>query len=266
MTPADLVARIEANPVEGSPDAMRQAFARRVGHRTDVPLTRIGGYVGRTFGDGPPKAVWLHGGGYVFGSSETHSAAASYTARRMGGGIFVLDYPLAPEAAWADILNSVVEVLEATGPLPLVGDSAGGHLALNVALARRDLITRLALISPNTDRTGSSRTRSAGSDLMNDDAGDERLARMTFGLRPPEDPVVSPLLADLGGLPPVWITAATNEVLLDDTLLLSRALALSGVPCETSIVQGLFHLWPLWPEVLPKARTTLDGIAAFVSA
>ena len=150
------------------------------------------------------------------------------------------------------------------GPVAIGGDSAGGHLALCLALRRP--VLALALISPNTDRTGLSRTRKANEmrDAMVDDAGDRALARLCFGEMSLDDPDVSPLLANLARLPPTWLTAATNEVLLDDTLLLAAAAARAGVPVELSVRPGLLHLWPLWPQAIAEGAATLAAAADFV--
>ncbi len=265
MDRAGLEAQIRANPVEGTPAEMRSAFARRIGHRTDVPLTTLHGCDGRMFGEGVRLALWLHGGGYVFGSSETHSAAASRVARSAGMRVFVPDYPLAPETRWRGIADAMGSLLDRVGPVAVIGDSAGGHLALSLALRRPGAVRSLALISPNTDRTGRSRTRGSTRDLMNDDAGDRALGDMALAGIADDDPRASPLLADLRSLPPVYLTAATEEVLLDDTLLLARALGLARVPVEMDIRPGLFHLWPLWPDIIAEARHALDRVGQLLA-
>jgi acetyl esterase/lipase len=139
-------------------------------------------------------------------------------------------------------------------------------LALLATLRRPGKVRRLFLISPNTDRTGASTTRQSNSerDAMNDDAQDLALACLSFGDAPGANPDASPLHADLTTLPPVWITAATNEVLLDDTLLLIAALGRAGVPVQADIRKGLCHLWMLWPDAHPEARRTLKMLAAAV--
>ena len=262
MSRAEVLRRIRENPVEGDPQQMRAAFARLAGHRTEVPVERIGGVPARVFGSGP-TVLWLHGGGYVFGSSETHSACATALE---GFRVVVPDYRLAPENPWHAPLADARAVLDALGPVPVVGDSAGGHLALLLALGGG--VTRLGLISPNTDRSGLSETRArnSGRDAMNDDATDTRLWRMAMPDTAPDDPAASPLLAGLTGLPPVWITASTDEVLLDDSLLLIRALGRAGVPVTARIETGLMHMWTLWPDLLPEARATLRDLADWLRA
>ena len=283
LTRDAILARIDAHPLGDAPAEMRTAFAALI-RGADIPLPD-GAHVemradgsARVTGDGSgPEIVWLHGGGYVFGSSETHSAPA---AALEGCRVVVPDYRLAPEHPWPAPLEDARAVLDALGPVPVVGDSAGGHLAL--LLAQGGGVTRLGLISPNTDRSGESATRVANSarDLMNDDAADTRLWRMAMPGVAPDDPAASPLLAvraaggppsegraspDLG-LPPVWITASTDEVLLDDSLLLVRALGRAGVPVTARIETGLMHMWTLWPDLLPQARATLAELAQWLRA
>lgn len=79
-----------------------------------------------------------------------------------------------------------------------------------------------------------------------------------------DSPDASPLLGPLDGLPATFITCATTEVLADDSLLLARAAALAGVPVELRVESGLFHMWTLWPHVLPQAARTLDRFADFI--
>ena len=208
--------------------------------------------------------VWLHGGGLVFGSAKTHSVLATKLAQQTGRSVLVPEYRLAPEHPWPAPLEDVLSVLDATtGTIDLVGDSCGGFLALHAALARPDKVKRLALISPNTDHTGLSTTREANSDqdIMNDDENDTSLARQSFGDTLAEHSDASPLTSDLTNLPPVWITAATNEVLLDDTLLLIRSLGIAEVSCDAHIYQGLCHLWMLWPDALPEGVQVLRQLA-----
>lgn len=263
---------IAAHPITGTPEEMRAACEALVGALPAGNLASVGGVEGRWFGSsreaGVRPIVWLHGGGYVFGSSVTHGPCAGFLAKSADRSVFVPDYPLAPEHPWPAARDAAIAVLAALGVCDLVGDSAGGHLALVLAQRGDRDIRRLALISPNTDRTGRSRTRqvNSASDLMNDDEDDAALARLAFGDRPADDPEVSPLLASCKGLPPVYLTASTSEVLADDGLLLAQALGLADVPRTERFNDGLFHLWTLWPDILPEARRTLAEIAAFLSA
>ncbi|QBX33958.1 alpha/beta hydrolase [Paracoccus liaowanqingii] len=263
-----LVAHIGAHPVEGAPADMRAAFeALSCGGPSGHPMT-LGGIECRRHGpDRGHPILWLHGGGLVFGSPASHAAGASHLSRLTGRPVILPAYRLAPEHPWPAPLEDAAAVLRALGRADVVGDSAGGMLALNLAQGDSAAVTALGLISPNTDRTGASLTRRAQSDLdlMNDDATDLRLARMAFGEDPAARDGASPLQGDLSHLPPVWITAATSEVLLDDTLLLVRALGLAGRPVEAHVEPGLCHMWTLWPNALDQTRRTYASLAEFLN-
>ena len=270
MDRAALEDHIRANPVEGSPADMRAAFLRlaQPGGMPDLPeVVTVGGCPGRWFGAGDRPILWLHGGGYVFGGSDSHAAPARALADLTGRPVFVPDYPLAPEHPWPAQVDAVAAVLDELASCDVVGDSAGGHLAINLARRAPERIRHLAVLSPNTDRSGLSTTRkrNTDSDLMNDDEQDRHLSDMALGHLPDDDPEASPLLADLSRLPPLFVTATTSEVLLDDSLLLATRAARSGVAVTLDVRLGLFHMWHLWPDVLPEAQATLRAVADHLS-
>ena len=265
---ADVEAHIKANPVTGSPREMRAAFAKLSVAQQPENNTVLGGVGCGVFGDGPP-VIWLHGGGYVFGTSHTHAAVAARFAEISQRQVIVPDYRRAPEHTWPAALDDALAVCaDIGGNAPIIGDSAGGHLALNVTLSNAVRPAAIILLSPNTDRTGLSTTRKANSDsdLMNDDATDRALADLVFPDTPDDDPRVSPLLADLAGLPPVYLTASRAEVLFGDACLLHSKLRKQHVPVQFDIVDDLFHMWMLWPDATVQARRTLKQMAGFLSA
>lgn len=268
LTPDRLAAFIARHPVSGAPDHMRKAFAALAGTGPAGETVTHGGIRCLRFGAGPP-ALWLHGGGYVFGAPETHATPAHRLAEAAGRSILLPAYRRAPEHAWPAPVEDACTVLDSfDAPLPVMGDSAGGHLALAVARRRPGRVSALALISPNTDRTGQSTTRrtNTATDFMNTDTDDARLAAMAMPGLAPDDPDASPLVADLSGLPPVYVTASTREILLDDTLLLIRALGCAGVPVTADITGAPCHMWTLWPDLLEDARMTLGRIATFLAS
>ena len=262
---AEWEAHVAAHPVEGSPEEMRSAFAALAPPSVNGQATTVGNVPCILYGTSDDEPiVWLHGGGLVFGSAKTHGALAKTLAEQTGRSVLVPEYRLAPEHPWPAPLEDSLSVLDALSqPVDLVGDSCGGFLALHGALARAGRVERLALISPNTDHTGLSKTRWVNSDhdIMNDDDNDKSLARQSLGDALAEHPDASPLSGDLANLPPVWITAATNEVLLDDSLLLIRRLGLAGVSCDVHIYKDLCHLWMLWPDALPQGRKVMRQLS-----
>ena len=265
---AEWEAHVKANPVEGSPQEMRAAFAGLAPPPVEGKETTIGEVPCMLYGSSDQEPiVWLHGGGLVFGSPETHSALAAALASQTDRSVLIPEYRLAPEHRWPAPLDDVLKVLDAIScPVVLAGDSAGGFLALHGALARPDSVAKLALISPNTDHTGVSETRVSNSDddIMNDHALDASLARHSLGDALAEHDDASPLTNDLANLPPVWITVASNEMLLDDTLLLISKLGHAGVPCDAHIYRNLCHLWMLWPDALPQGTQVIRQLSDWI--
>ncbi len=260
-----IVARIETHPIEGQRDARRMAFAPLVlGDAVEAgksgPL-RIGGEGG--------TIVYLHGGGYAFGSPQTHEQIGRTLAESTGLGVVLPAYPLAPEHTWPTQLEAAIEACaEAPEPVVLAGDSAGGHLALVTALELRRRgadVAGLILFSPNTDRTGLSTTRAQNesSDPMVDDEGDGELARECFGSRPADDLEVSPVLAQLDLLPPLHIEVGGGEVLLGDSLLLAAAAREAGVSVTLHVEADGLHMMQLWAPWWKTAAASLDRAATF---
>jgi acetyl esterase/lipase len=258
--------RIAHVAMQGPPGELRHQFLQLSDARSVGTAQEIGGVPVRILNpDADRTLIFLHGGGYVFGSALSHGSCAQALADLLDWRIILPDYRLAPEHLWPAQRDDACAVVDAlTGPVALAGDSAGGHLAITTALMRPDRVSHLALISPNTDRSGQSTTRGAQDDLMNDDATDRALSEMAFGARDGNDTEASPLLADLSALPPIYMTACVNEVLLDDTLLFAAAAARAGVPVRLDVLPSLFHMWTLWPQALPQARKSLRAIADFV--
>ena len=257
---------IEATPVAGTPAERRAAFVRLAGPQPLAETVDLGRLDGLAIGAGP-ALLWFHGGGLVFGSPESHAMMAMAIAAT-GIRVILPRYRLAPEVQWPAMLDDAVaaaEAVRAAGPVVAGGVSAGGHLALALALSRPDLVSGLAVLSPNTDRTGTGPTRSAvARDAMNDDATDTMLADIALGGAKRKDPLVSPAFADLSGLPPLHIEVGSDEVLLGDALALERKAAIDGAVAALHVTPGLFHMAALWPHAIPEARVQLTRIGAFV--
>ncbi len=251
-------------------------------------LSRISGFrAGAVSGDQVAPAPWrtpssglgvlyLHGGGYFFCSPQTHRPMTLGLATQLQAPVWAPDYRLAPEnpypAALDDALATFRYLLE-TEPARqwvLAGDSAGGGLCLALAGRIQALGLRaplaLVLYSPWTDLTCS------GASLVTNDrscsifsAQSVRFAaRMYPGSADPGHPEISPLFADLSGLPPMLVFAADEEALLDDaTRLVERARA-SGVDVRYERVSGVPHAWPVFQRILPEGREAMRITGEFV--
>jgi acetyl esterase/lipase len=253
----------------------------RITDRILVEPVRIGALAAEAVQPRRPDAgrtiLYLHGGGYYFGSSLGYRAITFALAEAARARVVTPDYRRAPEhpfpAALADAV-AAARGLYASGVSPsalaICGDSAGGGLALGVLTRLRDagepLPACAALFSPWTDlaATGDSLRRNGRCDpLFHSDciAAD---ARHYLGGEDPCNPEVSPLYADLGGLPPLLIQVSRTEVLLDDSLRLARKAHSSGVDVRCEVWTDLPHVWHLQHGLLPEACAAIGEAARFI--
>jgi acetyl esterase/lipase len=221
--------------------------------------------------------LFIHGGGFVFGSPETHRAMAAQLAQRIGARAVLPRYRLAPEApfpaaprdiraAWDGLLASGV----APGDIVLGGDSAGGALAFGLisALCAEGAPRPGAVFgfSPLADLTcsGESFTSNAARDVLLPVESAARLCEAFLRDQPADDPSVSPLFGQFRGAPPAWITVGDTEILLDDARRLAARLRQDGSAVELVVERDLPHVWPLFHNTLPEARRTLDALALWI--
>jgi epsilon-lactone hydrolase len=214
--------------------------------------------------------LFLHGGGYYFGSSISHRAITLALAELTDARIVSVNYRLAPEhpfPAALDDATAAVLALYASGvshhQLAVCGDSAGGGLALSLLLRLRDTGAPLpacaVLFSPWTDlaATGASLYRNDRSDPLFHGSCIAHDARHYLAGEDPRNPGASPLYADLAGLPPLLIQVSRTEILLDDSLRLARKAKLSGVDVRCQVWTDLPHVWQLHCGLIPEAKTAL---------
>lgn len=221
----------------------------------------------------------FHGGAFFAGSSNTHRALGSELAMRGVAQVIMVDYRRAPEhpypAALQDGLACYHALLEAgwrSDQIMLGGDSGGCAHILSLALTLRDRglpqPAGLVMISPYLDITLSlpSVTRNARLDPM---VTAHALRRGGDGYRgniPENDPRVSPLFADLHGLPPVLVQAGSSEILLDDALQFSERAQAAGVNVQCHIYDGLWHNFQMFNALIAEADDALDEIGEFIKA
>jgi len=225
---------------------------------------------------GPGVVLYLHGGGYFACSPESHRPISSSFASE-NFRVFAVDYRLAPEHRYPAALDDAFAAyrgLLADGLAPksivVVGDSAGGGLALSMMVALRDsgvpLPAAAALFSPWTDlaATGDSvQTNNRRCAMFNGpDIGPS--ARYYLDQVPADTPLASPLYANLKGLPPLLIHVGADEILLDDSTRLAERARAAGVPVELKIWPVVPHSWQLAPHKIPEARQSLRESAAFL--
>lgn len=224
--------------------------------------------------------LYLHGGGYEVGSCASHRAMVSYVAGACQAQTLLPNYRLAPEhpfpAALEDAITAYHWLLSqghAPENLVIMGDSAGGGLALAALLSLRDqgvpLPAATVLLAPWTDLalTGESMKTRAHTELVLRVGIIERMAYTYCGDHDPRQPLISPLYADLHGLPPMLIQVGDYEILLSDSTRLAEQAQAAGVAATIKVWPGMWHLfhWAVLHDV-SESKQAIAEIAAFVEA
>jgi acetyl esterase/lipase len=267
----------------GRPRSARRLMARATGARLHL-LEPDGLWPGGeqltspTAGDDTPVLLYLHGGGFIACSPETHRPLVGSLARRLDATAFVPKYRLAPEhrfpAALDDAVRSYRYLLETRGVHPsrlvVIGDSAGGGLALSLLLAVREqglpMPAAVVTFSPWADLSASGASLDENTDKCAMFAGDtiRRAARFYLGDRDPMDPLLSPVYADLHGFPPMLVHASCDEVLRDDSVRIVQHARDANVPVTFRLWRHVPHVWQFFVAVLPEARESLTDVVTFV--
>lgn len=220
---------------------------------------------------------YIHGGGFVFGSPSTHRAMVASLARRIGARAVLPQYRLAPEApfpaapediraAWDGLLRSGV----APQDVVIGGDSAGGALAFGLIASLcaegASLPGAVFGFSPLADLTysGDSFLANAAADVVLPSESADKLGELFLRGAPANTPSVSPLFGEFQGAPPAWITVGDTEILLDDARRLTARLHAQGNEATLVVERDLPHVWPIFHNILPEGRQTLDALAAWI--
>lgn len=220
--------------------------------------------------------LYLHGGAFFMGSPASYRNRAMRLSYRCNAEVFVPDYRLAPEhpypAAFEDALaawNSI-SALRPGASLFVAGDSAGGGLSLSLLVRLRDLGMKMPngafVLSPWTDLTvsGPSVDGNLGRDLWFTRKHLETWAAYYTAGTDPRAPYVSPVLAEMSGLPPLLLFAGENELLLDDALRVRDAAASAGTKVRVHVGKGMQHDWPLTLPWLEESRAAWSAMRNFV--
>src|SRR5216683_4399997 len=225
--------------------------------------------------------LYLHGGGYVMGSINTHRAMIARISRASKAKALALDYRLAPEhpfPAAVEDATAAYRWLLAQGYKPnkivISGDSAGGGLVLATLLALRDANVAMPAcavpISPWTDMegTGASMKTNAAKDPMVAPSGSNggllNMAKAYVGSADPKNPLASPLHADYRGLPPLLIQVGGTETLLDDSTRVAEKAKAAGVKADLEVWDEMIHVWHVFAKLLPEGQQAIDRIGQYV--
>jgi epsilon-lactone hydrolase len=223
--------------------------------------------------------LYFHGGVYVLGDAFQAADLASQVGRRTRAKVISVDYRLAPEhpyPAAADDALAAYDALLRSGTAPsdivFAGESAGGGLAVATLVSARDhglpLPAAAFAMSPYADLTLAGATMETKGEvdvLMSRDNLQARVSDYTAG----QDPalgLISPIFADLSGLPPLIIQAGTHEVLLDDAIRLARQAATADVAVTLDITPKVPHVFQGFSSILDEAAAALDRAGQLLSA
>lgn len=249
-------------------------------HAIRQPVTTVffGGEWVTTDASAPERVIlYLHGGGYVSGSPATHAPITARLAKEAEARVFALDYRLAPEHpfpaqiedAWATYWWLLTEQGVKPAQITVAGDSAGGGLTIALLLALRDagvpLPAGAICLSPWLDLTlsGSTMTTNEPTDYLNFDVlhVSAQMYANGYDLR---HPLISPLYANLAGLPPLLIQAGSAEMLLDDSRRFALRAREAGVDVQLEVWEHMVHVWHFTWLLEPKARQAVAQIGRFV--
>jgi epsilon-lactone hydrolase len=223
--------------------------------------------------------VFLHGGGFEFGSVRSDGELAARLGRAGGMRVLFPEYRLAPEHHFPAAIDDVVAAHRwlradqrlSASSIVVAGDSAGGGLAVALLVAARDageaLPAAAVLMSPTVDLTssGASMTERADQDPISTPAMLRQFASDYLAGADPRTPLASPLFASLAGLPPLLVLVGTADVLLSDSERLAAAAAEAGVDVTLHIGEGLPHVYPLMLGT-PEAAEATEQIGKFLRA
>jgi epsilon-lactone hydrolase len=246
--------------------------------KTNLDLGGVGAIeVSINGADSSDVIVYFHGGVYVIGSAAASVPLAADLARRSNAKVVTVDYRLAPEnpyPAAVEDARTAYEGLLSQGVDPssiaLCGESAGGGLAVALLLAIRDsslpMPSSAFLMSPYADLTLS------GSTIINKQDVDPILTEEAVRLRVgdyvaganPSDPLISPVFADLRGLPPLLIQVGSHEILLSDAIRLAGRAAEADVAIALEVTPGVPHVFQAYAAALDEGDRALNRAAEFL--
>jgi epsilon-lactone hydrolase len=229
--------------------------------------------------DGAPNdkmIFYVHGGGYVSGSCNDHRTIVSKIAQKAGLTTLLYEYRVAPEhpfpAALDDSILVYQKVLEEgyqSENILVMGESAGGGLALALLLALRDqnipLPKAAVAITPWTDLTCSGESYNTKNRLSLAPHDSWNIfSHYYVANEDPKNPYISPLFGDLSGLPPLFINAGESDELFDDGRMFALKAKESGVDCTFRSGPGMVHCYPLLAPMFREATEAMDEIIFFI--
>ncbi|MDJ0904488.1 MAG: alpha/beta hydrolase [Woeseiaceae bacterium] len=223
--------------------------------------------------------LYLHGGAYVFGNCTTHRQLVSYVARSCGVRALVIEYRLAPENPFPAAIDDSLAAYRALrddgygpGDIVLAGDSAGGGLVMALLLSLRDAGEEMpagaVLLSPWLDLTasGESMTTRAKRDPWFKPPDMPIIASYYCAEDEYRNPLVSPVFANVEGLPPIYIQVGDDEILLSDSTRIAGNIEAAGGDVTLEVWPDMFHVFQVFVHQMPESRAAIDKLVPFVKS
>jgi acetyl esterase/lipase len=221
--------------------------------------------------------LFFHGGGFIAGSINCHRKLAAHLAKATGCRTLIPDFRLAPEypfpAQLEDCTASYLWLLKQgfdPAHIATAGDSAGGNLAVSVCLNLRDRDVKLPAaiigISPwfDMEANGPSMEANAGRCAIGRRETYEKIIAMVLKEHSAKDPLANPLYADLTGLPPIYLSGASEELLLDNSFRFEEIAKKAGVDVTVDIAEGMHHVYEFMAGRAPEADKAIAEIARWL--
>lgn len=221
----------------------------------------------------------LHGGGYIGSMRNAYRRfAVRYSEKARGADVLTIDYRVAPEFPYPAALDDALEAynwLLERGYTPnnivVAGDSAGGGLGLALCLFLRDhrmpMPAGLIAMSAWTDLTNSSQSYETNytTDPVFGNSMDNMLYHSTYvGEDDPRNPYISPMFGDYHGFPPMLMQVGSDEVLLDDTVIVAKKARKEGTKVRLSIYEGMFHDFQMAGDLMPESKKAWEEVERFL--
>ena len=223
--------------------------------------------------------LYLHGGAYVAGGTDMHRQLVSHIARAGRIRAVLPEYRLSPENKFPAAIEDAVGVYRAllddgfeSGNIVIAGDSAGGGLTCATLLSLRDsgdpLPAAAVLMSPFLDATasGESMKTRIGQDPWFNPVDVPYIAGLYCEPHQVAHPLVSPVFADVEGLPPVFIQVGDDEILLSDSERFADLCVAAGIDVQLEVFPEMFHVFQMFIGKMPESRQAIDKIGDYIQS
>jgi len=218
--------------------------------------------------------LYIHGGGFVVDLTPQHIYMTANLAKKMKTKVLLVDYRLAPQYPFPYALEDCINVYNwlltqniSPNNIVIAGDSAGGNLTITTLLKLRELNIPLPAAASALSPAVSFAPNHYDKEIYNDPLLHPKAIKFFnesyLNNQDPKNPLISPLFADLRGLPPILMHIGEDEMLRENAVLLFSSAKEAGANVTYKVFPGMWHIWQIYPE-LPQSEQSLTEIADFL--